>query len=90
MRLNTKRADLLEKKLLIQILAQFSDARNVIGSWLWNWPFYAKRWMESTLALESIGSDTSKAMLKEAKERWPNGALLQSDGCHLPLKEKSC
>ncbi len=84
MKPNTKGADLLEKKLLTKLFAQFTDARNVLEVGCGTGHF--TRWMESTLGLECYGIDTSKAMLKEAKKRWPGGALLQSDGANCRSK----
>lgn len=82
-----ERADQLEKQLLKELFAHFSNAGTVLEVGCGTGHF--SRWMESALLLKCVGLDSSKAMLEEAKERWPNGVFLQSDGCHLPLREKS-
>ena len=87
MKPNTRGADLIEKKLLTKLFSKFPDARNVLEVGCGTAHF--TRWMDSNLGLESFGVDTSKAMLSEAKKRWLGGALLQSDGCRLPFKDKS-
>jgi ubiquinone/menaquinone biosynthesis C-methylase UbiE len=82
-----KRTDLLEKKLLSKLFAQFPDVKSVLEVGCGTGHF--TRWMASDLALECIGVDVSKVMLHEAKERWPKGTLLQSESSLLPLKDKS-
>ena len=82
-----KRADQLEKKLLAELFAQFPHVKSIVEVGCGTGHF--TRWMASDLALECVGVDISKAMLHEAKERWPNGTLIQSEANHLPLKEKS-
>ncbi len=81
-----KRADQLEKKLLTQLFSKFSDVKNVLEVGCGTGHF--TRWMDS-LDLESIGVDKSKSMLEEAKGRWSQGTLLQTEGSRLPFKDKS-
>lgn len=52
-------------------------------------PGHFTMWIKSSLLIESIGIDTSKAMLKEAKIRWPQGPLLQGEATRLPFMDKS-
>jgi len=82
-----KRTDMLEKSFLTKLFSHFSEAETVleVGSGTGHFT----RWIESTLGFEGYGVDLSKAMLKEAKKRWPRGALLQSDAARLPFKDKS-
>jgi ubiquinone/menaquinone biosynthesis C-methylase UbiE len=82
-----KRADLLEKKLLPKLFSEFPGARNALEVGCGTAHF--ARWVESALGLECFGVDSSKAMLGEAKKRWPGGNLLQSNGCQMPFKDKS-
>lgn len=82
-----KRADLLEKKLIKQLFAQFPDAENVLEVGCGTGHF--TRWIASSLDAEAVGLDISKPMLKEAKKLWPQGALLQAEGTRLPFKDKS-
>jgi ubiquinone/menaquinone biosynthesis C-methylase UbiE len=82
-----KKADLLEKKLIKQLFAQFTNAKNVLEVGCGTGHF--TRWIESSLALEAVGVDKSKPMIKEAKRIWPQGALLQAEGTRLPFKDKS-
>jgi ubiquinone/menaquinone biosynthesis C-methylase UbiE len=82
-----KRADLLEKKILTQLFAQFPQAKNVLEVGCGTAHF--TRWMQHSLSLEAIGVDASKAMLKEAKKHWPKGALMLGEAANLPVKDKS-
>ena len=81
-----KRADLLEKRLLIELLGQFKNAANLLEVGCGTGHF--TRWLDST-DLECYGVDTSIPMLKEAKKLWINGRLLQCEGNQLPFKDKS-
>ena len=81
-----KRADLLEKRLLTKLLGQFKDAKTLLEVGCGTAHF--TRWIDST-GLECYGVDTAIPMLKEAKKMWTNGRLLQSEGSHLPFKDKS-
>lgn len=82
-----KRADQLEKNLLTKLFSTFPDSKNALEVGCGTSHF--TRWVESKLGLECYGVDTSKAMLSEAKKKWRAGNLIQSDGHHLPLKDKS-
>jgi ubiquinone/menaquinone biosynthesis C-methylase UbiE len=81
-----KRADLLEKRLLIKLLGQFKNATNLLEVGCGTGHF--TRWMDAT-GLECYGVDISIPMLKEAKKLWINGRLLQGEGSRLPFKDKS-
>ena len=81
-----KRADLLEKRLLIKLLGQFKNATNLLEIGCGTGHF--TRWMDAT-GLECYGVDVSIPMLKEAKKLWINGRLLQGEGSRLPFKDKS-
>ncbi len=82
-----KRADLQEKRLLTELLGQFKDAKNLLEVGCGTGHF--TKWMESSFGLECYGVDISNAMLKEAKERWAQGSVLQSEGSILPLRDRS-
>lgn len=81
-----KRADLLEKRLLTKLLGQFKDAKTLLEVGCGTAHF--TRWIGFT-GIESYGVDTSSSMLKEAKKMWIPSRLLQSEGSHLPFKDKS-
>ncbi len=81
-----KRADLLEKRLLIKLLGQFKNATNLVEIGCGTGHF--TRWMDAK-GLECYGVDVSIPMLKEAKKLSINGRLLQCEGSRLPFKDKS-
>ena len=81
-----KRAGFLEKHLLIKLLEQFENAKNLLDVGCGTGHF--TRWMDAT-GLECYGVDISIPMLMEAKKMWPHGSLLQSESSHLPFKDKS-
>jgi ubiquinone/menaquinone biosynthesis C-methylase UbiE len=81
-----KRADILEKKLLIKLLGMFQNVTNLLEVGCGTGHF--TRWMDAT-ELECYGVDISVPMLKEAKKLWINGRLLQAEGSRLPFKDKS-
>jgi ubiquinone/menaquinone biosynthesis C-methylase UbiE len=81
-----RRADLLEKKLLKNLLEQLGPAQNLLEVGCGTGHF--TRWMK-TLELECYGLDLSHLMLKEAKRLWVDGPLLQGESNHLPFKAKS-
>jgi len=82
-----RKADVLEKKLITQLFAQFPNAKNVLEVGCGTGHFTG--WLESSLALEAMGVDTSGAMLQEAKNFWPQVTLAQVEGSRLPFKDKS-
>ncbi len=81
-----QRADRLEKQLLTKLLDHFRDAKSLLEVGCGTGHF--TRWIDSK-GIESCGIDTSAPMLKAAKKLWTEGCLLQSDGSHLPFKDKS-
>jgi ubiquinone/menaquinone biosynthesis C-methylase UbiE len=81
-----KRADLLEKQLLIKLLRQFDSVHMLLEVGCGTAHF--TRWMES-LQLECYGLDVSRNMLREAKKLWVRGQLLQGESGHLPFRPKS-
>ncbi len=81
-----KRADQLEKHLLIKLIGHFKDAENLLEVGCGTAHF--TRWIDSQ-SLVCFGVDTSSQMLHEAKKMWTNGRLLQSEGSRLPFKDKS-
>ena len=82
-----KKADVLEKKLITQLFAQFPNAKNVLEVGCGTGHFTG--WLKSSIALEAVGVDTSWAMLREAKSFLPQIALAQGEGSRLPFKDKS-
>ncbi len=81
-----KRADQLEKRLLTKLLGQFKESESLLDIGCGTAHF--TRWIDFH-GLECYGVDTSISMLHEAKKMWVNGRLLQSEGTHLPFKDKS-
>jgi ubiquinone/menaquinone biosynthesis C-methylase UbiE len=81
-----KRADALEKRLLRRLLEQFEDIKTLLEVGCGTGHF--TRWMES-LGLECYGLDMSSLMLKEARQLWIDGRLLQGESSHLPFRSKS-
>ncbi|HXX88095.1 MAG TPA: class I SAM-dependent methyltransferase [Candidatus Acidoferrum sp.] len=81
-----KRADVLEKKLLTELLNQFGDIKKVLEVGCGTSHF--TRWMES-LGLECYGLDLSHLMLEQARKLWPNGRLIQGESHSLPFRSGS-
>ncbi len=82
-----KRADILEKRLLTKLFSNFSQVKTVLEIGCGTGHFI--RWIESTLGFKCYGVDVSKGMLADAKKRWSNSSLLQSEGAQLPFIDKS-
>jgi len=81
-----KRADVLEKRLLKELLEQFDDVERLLEVGCGTGHF--TRWMDS-LGLECYGLDRSSLMLTEAKKLWIDGRLVQGESSHLPFRSKS-
>jgi ubiquinone/menaquinone biosynthesis C-methylase UbiE len=80
------RAGKLEKQFLTKLISQFQQPKTLLEVGCGTAHF--TRWIDSS-GVESYGVDTSSAMLREAKARWINSRLVQSEGSHLPFKDKS-
>lgn len=93
-----RRADLLEKELLRQLLDGFSDAQSILeigcgtGHFTRYFATFFFRGAESRKAGTSVvGLDISPTMLKEAKRRNVDGKIpyLMGDALHLPFSDAS-
>ena len=81
-----KRVDVLEKRLLKELLDQFDGIERLLEVGCGTGHF--TRWMDS-LGLECYGLDTSNLMLREAKKLWIESRLLQGESSRLPFKSRS-
>lgn len=81
-----RRADILEKKLLKKLIAQFDDVSQVLEVGCGTGHF--TKWM-TTLGLQCYGADVSKPMLQEAKNTWVQSCLVQCEASQLPFAAQS-
>lgn len=81
-----KRADRLEKALLKKLLKTLEPAESLLEVGCGTAHF--TRWFES-MGLKCYGIDLSDLMLKEAKNLWPSGSLVQGESSYIPFKDKS-
>ncbi len=81
-----RRADTLEKKLILRLLGQFPDAKSLLEVGCGTAHF--TKWLQAK-GYQCYGLDSSGGMLREAKKQWSNSTLIKADGSHLPLKSKS-
>lgn len=80
-----KRADILEKELLKQLVEYVGNTRTLLEVGAGTAHF--TRWFES-LGINCVGLDFSPLMLKEANTLW-GGSLVRGDAHHLPFREKT-
>jgi hypothetical protein len=80
-----KRADLLEKELLKQLVEKLGDTKTLLEVGVGTAHF--TRWFES-LGINSVGLDFSQLMLEEARKLW-GGSLIRGDAHHLPFRDKT-
>lgn len=80
-----KRADILEKQLLEELLDGVGRVENMLEVGVGTAHF--ARWFESH-GIRVVGLDFSHVMLKEAKKLW-KGDLVRGDAHHLPFREKT-
>ena len=78
-----KRADVLEKQLLKELVEYIGSARTMLEVGVGTAHF--TRWFESS-GIRCVGLDFSSLMLKEAKKLW-NGHLIRGDAHRLPFRE---
>lgn len=81
-----KRADVLEKSLLKELLTSLPPAETLLEVGCGTAHF--TRWFES-LDLRCCGLDLSRLMLREAKKLWVTKCLAQGESATLPFKDDS-
>jgi ubiquinone/menaquinone biosynthesis C-methylase UbiE len=80
-----KRADLLEKRLLKELVDYVGGVETMLEVGVGTAHF--ARCFES-FGIQCVGLDLSPPMLREAKKLW-NGDLIRGDAHHLPFREKT-
>lgn len=80
-----RRADILEKQLLEELLGDVSAVNSLLEVGAGTAHF--TRWFES-LGIQCVGLDLSPLMLEEARRLW-RGQLVRGDAQNLPFREKS-
>jgi ubiquinone/menaquinone biosynthesis C-methylase UbiE len=80
-----KRADLLEKALLHELIEYVGKVNNLLEVGIGTAHF--TRHFE-TFGIQCVGLDFSALMLQQAKKLW-NGPLVRGDAHHLPFREKA-
>lgn len=81
-----KRADKLEKRVLLKMISQFEKPESVIE--IGSGTSHFTRWLNS-LGYQTAGADLSPLMVRQAKSLWPQGTLLNAASSNLPFESDS-
>ncbi|MGI0079264.1 MAG: class I SAM-dependent methyltransferase [Nitrososphaerales archaeon] len=81
-----KRADLLEKLVLSEMISQFDRPKTILEIGCGTSHF--TRWFGS-IGLNAVGVDLSPFMVRQARKIWQDGDLINARSSHLPFESGS-
>lgn len=81
-----KRADLLEKQVILAMVSQYDSPNTILEIGCGTSHF--TRWFGS-IGLKAAGVDLSPLMVRQAKNLWQDGDLINARSSHLPFESNS-